>query len=551
MDEEAAEDKSFGNADWMATCAIYGIESGGTIKCNCGQSSYSDDVLCDGGACGGCGGNGDCCWRAALQLSIQVRGTVFIQGPIHRPPAKVKTQQPNRYKHLLPPASNKPKKRRFQNRVHDPIFPYKILVEGEHTPVVSVEFAYRKQEKKHHHDSSNDSQDDLGDDRGPVSVRISPSYFPDFWTSFERHWLDWLNKKANKVLMEVESSFAVCQWIEYQSFGFFDIVSKNEHEIDPVIMVVSLLKQDMNDHSFLENMKRLEELPFKHWRLSEQFQYAAAKNRQVTMPFERASTFERSNNQPNNALECAVNGFISAHWKEWVTIECPICYDVIPVCEAKELFPCRHYYCWDCISMYSKTIVTELRAQRCNPFICPLPTCRRDIKIVQCIKALLTAEEMDTVREWYKNITNPLSNILQMCPRKKCGVRDKMRRVNMDSSIVCCGECGIHWCELCLARVPCKTKGSNKHIKNMKYDGLVHELAECDPSQVLQVCHRYRETKSEKIKERCEERWPWIREYAIARVQDVEAMQWIRENGCTLCPTCKTLIERTEGRLTF
>ena len=587
------------NADWAATCAIYNIEedydsySNSYSTCSYHINNDDDNNYKHGsitkmtihhdeekhehnqGATTATAATTHCCrLQVGLELAIQVRDTVFIEGPIPGPTitsssAAAAVIEP-KYRHLQQ-SHNKKRKKKFRNKVQDPGFQYRILSEPEDQPKVRVQFTYQP--------SSDDGDDDMIGT--PVAVEILPVHVPNIWNPWATNWLqDWLNQKARQVLEEEESSFAVCQWVEYQAFQFFDVLWRKEQEPRPVTMVVQFKDQDIihaeDDNSssnqytssrcFPCQPKAKEPAatqPSEHhihvWRPSHQHQkmMMMIEDTQSTAYYPQLLTTKKSSQSntittsEESCLQEAVLNFISKHWKEWVTVECPICFDVLPVAEAKELFPCRHLYCYDCICTYAKMIVPDLRVQRQNPFTCPLPICRRQVKIVQCIKELLTAEEMNTVREWYKNVTQPVSNMLQICPRKKCGAKGLMRRLNMDSSIVGCEACGVRWCELCLSSVPVNKRNKEKNTRRGRdqhhCDGPKHELSDCNPAQVLELCHRYRKTKSDEIKRKCEDKWPWIREYAVARVEDVEAMQWIRENGCTMCPTCKTVIERSEG----
>jgi hypothetical protein len=381
---------------------------------------------------------------------------------------------------------------------------------------------------------------------------------PAMFKCVEETWIQWLNIQASCVLQEEQSSFAVCQWIEYQAFYFFDEVWKEQCDnYDSMITVVVSLASEQHDNTRKQRdrfatpslssnragpMKDSGEQDIQVWKLSDE-ELVAKYNFHG----------KNKNHQPKNCslVEPTVRSFIASHWKKWVTIECPICFENISVSEAKEILPCHHYYCYKDISTYVKMIVPDLRGQRQNPFTCPLPSCRREMKLVQCVKTLLTEPEMDLVRNWFLNVTQPISTMLSMCPRtKKCGVRNKMRKLSINSPIVACDDCGFMWCELCLAKIPSTTttKTNKRGKKNAHcHNEHKHDMTQCDASQVLDICHRYRQSKSREIKARCEEKWPWIRDYARARVEDIQAMLWIKENNCTLCPTCKTVIQRIEG----
>mmetsp|Transcript_44093 Transcript_44093/g.134266 ORF Transcript_44093/g.134266 Transcript_44093/m.134266 type:complete len:194 (-) Transcript_44093:1979-2560(-) len=141
------------------------------------------------------------------------------------------------------------------------------------------------------------------------------------------------------------------------------------------------------------------------------------------------------------------------------------------------------------------------------------------------VKPFLSSDELEEVRLWYRNLKHPPTHRLAICPRKRCGER-AMRRTEDGSQIVFCDSCGWTCCELCLAKVEDS-----------------HE--DCDPTAVVRLCRRYRRA-SDEIKSACEERWPWINNYAEAHFEDDLALKWVKENA-SRCPRCRVGIERSEG----
>jgi len=155
--------------------------------------------------------------------------------------------------------------------------------------------------------------------------------------------------------------------------------------------------------------------------------------------------------------------------------------------------------------------------------------CRRYMKVIGCVAKFLSKQEMDLVRQWYRDIKTPKSYLLNVCPSKKCGKRDVMRKTSAESNVVFCDACGATWCEWCLGRIKSKS-----------------DIHDCDPLPVLRLCHQYTSCKSRRIQQLAQEKWPWLAYYAAARATDSVAMGWVQQNA-SICPRCSAAIERSEG----
>merc|ERR1719330_1338560 len=105
-----------------------------------------------------------------------------------------------------------------------------------------------------------------------------------------------------------------------------------------------------------------------------------------------------------------------------------------------------------------------------------------------------------------------------------------MRRVTSENDersrhLVYCNECNKTFCELCLRKIK----------------GLHH----CDDREILKLCRRYKNASAE-IKEKCHERWHWLKDYADARESELFTNLWVEEHA-SRCPNCKVPIERSDG----
>eukprot|EP00957_Ditylum_brightwellii_P182663 13913521-Ditylum_brightwellii.AAC.1 len=130
---------------------------------------------------------------------------------------------------------------------------------------------------------------------------------------------------------------------------------------------------------------------------------------------------------------------------------------------------------------------------------------------------MVSKEEWEVVELWREDIKYPPATMLKQCLRKSCG-EGLMRHESPGSPFIYCDHCKWMCCELCLRRP--------------------HRSSECDQSQIIRLCARYR-VASDKIKEKCENKWPWIKEYSISRDDDADAVEWVKANA-SFCPKCST-----------
>ena len=140
-------------------------------------------------------------------------------------------------------------------------------------------------------------------------------------------------------------------------------------------------------------------------------------------------------------------------WRDWLPTTCPICLDTVTAEEAVQL-PCNHGFCKSCLTMFLRIKADEITSENANnPFVCPLNSCRRGLKIVGFVKPFLSGDLMDKVRAWYKDIKTPPCYSLPGCLKKDCK-GSILRKDAVDSFYVSCEVCSGRWCELCLQRAP-------------------------------------------------------------------------------------------------
>ena len=336
-----------------------------------------------------------------------------------------------------------------------------------------------------------------------LEISLISQYPPSFPQESQDTWLEWIRKEARSKLTEDQLSYSVCMFVEHHALEFFPRLLENGEHI--------LVLFDDGGPTFYD-------LPT------------------IIADPTSANIFPVKRQYPNGSTEI-INELSSNETKyifpllmlgrEWLPIQCPICFDTISPQQAATI-SCNHSFCRSCISTYLRIKVEELSSENpSNPFTCPLPECRHGMKIVGCVKQFLPLPLMDKVRQWYKDVKNPPCWSLTACLKRDCngGV---LRKEAVDSCIAYCELCDGQWCELCLKRA---ARG--------------HEENECRQEVCLKFCERYL-FASEAAKERCEEKWPWIKVYAKSRIHDLTMINWIQSNG-QVCPQCRTGIERIEG----
>jgi hypothetical protein len=399
--------------------------------------------------------------------------------------------------------------------VKRPAFRYWTLAKEE-APMVRLRF----------HFNSND-------DAHATNVDVSFCRFPPtdaLPSTIEEPFLSFLAKRANELLLEESMSYAVCQFVAHEALQeFFTVDHVDERHGYTLIVMPGRM-----DSPFLDDNRRGVSV------------HPLAKHPTVALCNSKYSI--KGETDKAFTLDMYATKTIIDRWKYHFEFECPICFDKLRLGDAFAI-TCGHVFCKDCISMYAKVKVSELtehERKSVNPFLCPVTSCRRGMLVIGCVKKLLPEEDMNKVRAWYKNLTQPPCWSLPQCMNKKCGKEGTMRRPTADNPIhnhfVFCEECNVTWCELCLKKVL-----GGKEAQRYHYDRALqyHDEEECDPSLVIQFCQRYL-ASSDTIKAKCEARYPWIKIYANAQAHDAASMNWIQQHGQT-CPLCKTGVERSEG----
>ena len=314
-----------------------------------------------------------------------------------------------------------------------------------------------------------------------------PSTFPP-----KQGWLDWLHTKTSETLTEEEVSFSVCMFVKNQALAYF----------------TSLFRSDDCNLICFDNTISLGDT--------------------LTIAAEYSNGIMVVTDDQNKVDSDEADRIYSAIKlsKEWLRVQCPICFDFPGHGEATTI-SCGHTFCRTCLSTYLRFKAQEINAHKVNPFTCPMPKCQRGMLIVGCVKQYLPEQLMDEVRTWYKDMKNPPCYSLPQCV--KLGCSGKIRRKAIDSYIVFCDSCNGSWCELCL-------RGVSRDI---------HKDKDCQVARCVRFCERYLAATDDQ-KKKCEEKRPWIRIYAKSRVHDASVVNWIESNG-QVCPGCKTGIERSIG----
>lgn len=319
-------------------------------------------------------------------------------------------------------------------------------------------------------------------------------------------WLTWLQSRLDEILVkEAASAFSLILFLQENIWDFFQPVDDNRIILFNAGDTLSSRCYDLPN--ILVNPK----LPFK-----------------TDLP---QLTNEFNTPEQQEALRTELTSTL-VRWKEWLPFMCPICFESLRGSDGCYLSPCNHAFCRDCLTTYLRMKASEIGMHfRFNPFTCPVPQCRRGIRIISCVKHYLTPSLMDKVRTWYRELKNPPCYSLPQCLRRKCnGV---MRKRTIDGSLIYCEVCSSEWCERCVRRVDTGTEQD------------AHEL-QCPMEDCLLFCERYLAARPAK-KAQCEEKFPWIKAYAQTRVHDIALVRWIQENSGQVCPGCHTGVERSEG----
>jgi hypothetical protein len=414
-------------------------------------------------------------------------------------------------------------------------FEYMILSESSlEPPVVRLAFTYKE----------GDDDDDYGLielDSVSIELRhIPPELSP---SSLNAHstdeWLEWLTTKANEILNEEKLSFNVCEFIEHQAVSYFNFVHRDEvsgyscilfdeadqTETPPTIPPEEALEKVYSGYPHLAS-----QVSSSPWKKSKLYATTYANH-------SRRTPKGKSNARPSSNIDEYAIQTIQQQWTKWLNFECPICFDTLNGAEGVEL-PCRHFLCKECTRMYIQSKLSELHLYRQSPFICPLEQCKQGMKIKSGAYPL-SDEEVRIIEDWKFNLSYPKTHVLSICPRKKCQSSD-MRRASTDTNetMVFCNSCQKAFCELCV-----------KIYKDTIEESIhTHKDHICNEALILKLCRRYNHA-SEEIKCKADEKWHWLKEYALNLASskgNTLARLWVSENA-SQCPTCRTGIERIEG----
>lgn len=341
-----------------------------------------------------------------------------------------------------------------------------------------------------------------------VEIRLLSDYPHDFPTDTKQDWLGWLHEQATETLRREQISYAVCTFVEHQCLvGYFQ--SLYDQTDGQTLIQFTDRGPTFYDTTTLVIDPCTSYSWYRH--------HPSGVREHITM-------VDCTPREKERILPVVIA------WREWLPLECPICFDVLPPSQAITIASCGHSFCRLCISTYVSFKADEIHGHRYNPFQCPVVSCRRSMLIIACVKPLLPRDKMERVRAWYKDLKNPPCwSLPDGCLKQTCSGGGRLRKKAVDSYHIFCEVCKGEWCELCLRR-----------IRNG-----IHRDEDCRNDQCMEFCERYM-AANETAKQRCEAKWPWIKVYAKARIQDISVLRWIESNGQT-CPGCKTGVERTEG----
>lgn len=383
---------------------------------------------------------------------------------------------------------------RKMNDPNDPYIGFHVIA-SDQSPLVRVEFEYNM-------DSSELESATLR------CVDFPRAPWPGYDTTVPNwgytKWLEWLHDKLCDLVRETGMSYSVIEFLEHQALDFFRSPTSTAEEIEAHQDIVVCLQPIVNACD-LDSDKVIR----------------VQKGDEMVIDTKIGNLFDWNK---LTALEQQVRLLISSHWQSWLFTTCPICFDDVTFADTFQL-PCEHLFCMECISTYASIIVQDIKKNIRNPFLCPLPKCRKQIKAEGHIKKIVSKDEMKIIRAWQHDLKFPHSFLLMTCP--KCKAQNTIRGTADDgTTAVFCDDCGKRWCEMCLVGNP-----ASDH--------------DCNDSDVLRLCEQYRKA-SDKLKARADMKWCWLKEYSAARTVDDLAANWVRENAAR-CPQCRTGIERAEG----
>ena len=397
-------------------------------------------------------------------------------------------------------------------------------------------------------DTDNEKDEDELSLYDRVEIKLLSPYPHSFPQELKFKWLEWLTQQANVMLQEEQISYSVCNFVQHKALDFFPRLWETNNHYNNTSHILEAL-QDCDLIEFQDEGPAFYDVP----TLAT---YSTVKR---LLPLQRqypngAKELQHDTSKLSRKEQTLLVPLI-VHWKQWLPIECPICFDTVPSWEAV-IVSCDHGFCKSCLTTYLRIKADEIHSENAkNPFVCPLNTCRQGMKIKKCVQQFLTEDLMDKVKAWYKDIQNPPSYMLDRCLKRDCH-NTVLRKEAVDSYIMSCETCQGRWCELCLQRAPkAKQQQSLKRsLQGTKPRQRQEQLLEddhfatpglCKAEECVAFCERYLAAGAA-AKQKCETKWPWIKHYAKSRIHDESIHDWVRSNAQT-CPGCKSGIERLEG----
>ena len=459
-------------------------------------------------------------------------------------------------------------------------------------PILKLDLLYLNSNQEGDEESYDETE-------GPSNLRLTWHYYPSEWPTLDKEpYRSSLAKKCYSILRE-EGSFSVCQFLEHDAISFYYEDRDNDvspEEYEETVNTSNSWKTYSNphypDYLLVILPPHMDQLYYSspgillHPReeATKLKQLAAEKKlaNKATSTGKKKTKKKKEDSIPSSpkiesTLDFGKHALLQ-NWKDLYKTRCPICLEESMLFSDGVVLPfCQHYCCRDCFDMYLKFKVQDIKQHRTNPFLCPVDSCKRELPMGFC-KQFLSPEDIETVKEWYKDLKNPPAWSLDRCLcTKTCGAVGSIRRRKGVASIeatkdtqskdkskpnagfsaldnlVYCESCNKTWCELCLTRVYddeiCKPVSSKKQLTKRESAKIVHSVSNhryhCQPQNILRFCRRYM-AASEEIQQKCEAKYPWIQSYSQFCNHDGAALQYILENG-QRCPNCLSGVERSEG----
>lgn len=331
-----------------------------------------------------------------------------------------------------------------------------------------------------------------------VLVSLASEYPLTFPPSEKHPWLKWLNQRANAVLKELLTSYSVCDFMDHYALDYFRVVQFKEEGYTLVIFPQPATWHGTHsvDSLLLDPLAATEESAF-------MCHFCDGTSTPSTKAFLWPDMMKKDGSSTFSWLHpCILNH------RKWLPHECPICFDDY-VADEMVALECSHFVCPDCFTMYAATQVNDIsQFRRENPFRCPQLDCRRGIRIWATVKPYLTEKDTGRVREWIKDLNHPVSKQLPNC--RDCGAEEVMRKKEIDGFCVYCDKCKVKRCEYCVCRI--------------RDENIEHLSNKCKGAETLKFARRYYRASPE-TKEKCEDKFPWIKIYAQARVESLIAIR--------------------------